>query len=285
MRIAFFGTDRFATTTLDRLAAAGIAPAAIVCAPDRPAGRGMELREPEAKAWAKRHGVTCLQPEKLDEAFAADLRARGPWDAFAVASYGKIIPARVLEIPASGCLNLHPSLLPRHRGATPIEAAMLADERDTGVSVILMDEKMDHGPILAQAALAFDEWPARPEVERRAAEVGGDLLADTLTAWLAGGIAAQPQDESRATYTKMLQKADGDLAKATTERERFLRIQAMSPWPGAFLYVTAKNGRPVRVKILSARWDAEARRCAFGSVVPEGRGATDWESFENGFLR
>ncbi len=285
MRVAFFGTDHFATGVLERLAAAGIAPSLIVCAPDRPAGRGMEVREPDAKVWAKRRGVETLQPEELGAEFVAALGARGPWDAFCVASYGKIIPQAVLDVPANGCLNVHPSLLPRHRGATPIEAAMLADEKDTGVTVILMDAKMDHGPIVAQTPARFDEWPARPEVERRTAEIGGDLLAEALPRWVAGEIAAAPQDESRATYTRMLRKEDGDLAKATTEREKFLRVQAMSPWPGAFTFVTAKNGLPVRVKILEARWDAEAGRCVFGKVVPEGKGAMSWESFENGFLR
>jgi methionyl-tRNA formyltransferase len=285
MRIAFFGTDHFAATVLDRLAAAGIIPALIVCAPDRPAGRGLEIREPDAKVWAKRYGAAVMQPERLDEAFADELRAAGPWDAFAVASYGKIIPRRVLEIPARGSLNVHPSLLPRHRGATPIEAAMLADEKETGVSVILMDEKMDHGPLLAQIPANFDEWPARPEAERRTAELGGDLLADVLPCWINGKVASRPQDETRATYTKMLEKSDGDLAKATTERERFLRAQAMTPWPGAFLFAAAKNGKPIRVKVLEARWDDEAKRCVFEKVVPEGHKAMDWASFENGFLK
>jgi methionyl-tRNA formyltransferase len=285
MRIAFFGTDHFSVEVMERLAATGVSPALVVCAPDRPAGRGMALREPDAKVWAKRRGAEVLQPEKPDAAFADELRARGPWDAFCVASYGKIIPQAVLGIPAKGCLNVHPSLLPRHRGATPIEAAILADEKETGVTVILMDAKMDHGPIVAQEAVTFDEWPARTEVERRTARIGGDLLAAALPKWLAGEIGATPQDESAATYTKMLEKSDGDLAKATTERERFLRVQAMSPWPGAFLFAAAKNGQTVRVKILEARWDAENGRCVFEKVVPEGKGAMDWASFENGFLR
>lgn len=285
MKLAFFGTDHFSVEVLERLAAAGISPSLIVCAPDRPAGRGMEMQEPDAKVWAKRQSVPVLQPEKLDAAFVGELGASGPWDVFAVASYGKIIPQAVLDVPARGCLNVHPSLLPRHRGATPLETAMLADEKATGVTVILMDAKMDHGPIVAAEPVSFDEWPTRPEVERLTAKIGGDLLAAVLPKWLGGSASAATQDEGAATYTKMLQKADGDLSKATTEREKFLRVQAMSPWPGAFLFVTAKNGQSVRVKILSARWDAENGRCVFEKVVPEGKGAMDWESFENGFLR
>lgn len=285
MKLAFFGTDHFSVEVLERLAAAGISPSLVVCAPDRPAGRGMEMQEPDAKVWAKRQSVPVLQPEKLDAAFVGELGASGPWDVFAVASYGKIIPQAVLDVPAKGCLNVHPSLLPRHRGATPIETAMLADEKTTGVTVILMDAKMDHGPIVAAEPVSFDEWPTRPEVERLTAKIGGNLLAAVLPKWLGGSASAATQDEGAATYTKMLQKADGDLSKATTERERFLRVQAMSPWPGAFLFVTAKNGQSVRVKILSARWDAENGRCVFEKVVPEGKGAMDWESFENGFLR
>jgi methionyl-tRNA formyltransferase len=285
MKLAFFGTDHFSVEVLERLGAAGISPSLIVCAPDRPAGRGMEMREPDAKVWAKRQGVPVRQPEKLDTAFVGELAAAGPWDAVAVASYGKIIPQAVLDVPANGCLNVHPSLLPRHRGATPIETAMLADEKATGVTVILMDAKMDHGPIVAAAPVTFDEWPTRPEVERLTAKIGGDLLAEILPKWLEGSAVAAPQDEAAATYTTMLQKAAGDLSSATTEREKFLRVQAMAPWPGAFMVVTAKNGLPVRVKILSAQWDAENSRCVFEKVVPEGKGAMDWASFENGFLR
>ncbi len=285
MKIAFFGTDHFSVGVMERLAAAGILPSLIVAAPDRPAGRHMELKEPDAKVWAKRHGIEVLQPEKLDGEFVAALNERGPWEIFAVASYGKIIPQAVLDVPAKGCLNVHPSLLPRHRGATPIEAAMLADEKTTGVSVILMDAKMDHGPIVATEPVSFDEWPARPEVERRTAEIGGDLLAAALPKWLDGSLAAVPQDEGLATYTKMLEKADGDLAKSTTEREKFLRVQAMSPWPGAFMFVNDKNGKVIRVKILEARWDAENNLCVFEKVVPEGHQAMDWASFQNGFRR
>lgn len=289
MRIAFFGTDHFSVGVLEQLAAAGILPSLVVCAPDRPAGRHMEMKEPEAKAWAKARGIEVMQPEKLDAGFAAALeergRGNGGWDAFAVASYGKIIPQAVLDVPAKGCLNVHPSPLPRHRGATPIEAAMLADEKDTGVSVILMDAKMDHGPLVAQAPMIFDEWPTRPEVEQRGAQIGGDLLAATLPGWVAGTVASAPQDESLATYTKLLEKADGDLALAAAEREKFLRVQAMAPWPGAFMFADTKSGQRLRVKILSARWDAENSRCLFEKVVPEGHAAMDWESFENGFLK
>jgi methionyl-tRNA formyltransferase len=285
MRIAFFGTDHFSVGVTEQLAAAGIPVSLVVCAPDRPAGRGMEMREPDAKVWAKRNGVAVMQPEKLDESFVADLRAHGPWEVFCVASYGKIIPQAVLDIPQRGCLNVHPSLLPRHRGATPLEAAMLADEKDTGVTVIQMDAKMDHGPIVAAREVRFDEWPARGDVERRTAEMGGALLAEVLPGWVEGSIEAREQDESLATYTKKLEKADGDLSKAPTEREKFLRVQAMSPWPGAFLFVEGKNGQLVRVKILEARWDTENQKCVFEKVVPEGKNAMDWASFENGFLK
>jgi methionyl-tRNA formyltransferase len=285
MKIAFFGTDHFATGVLNQLAAAGTAPALVVCSPDRPAGRHMELKEPDAKVWAKEHGVEVLQPEKLDDAFVAELAARGPWEVFTVASYGKIIPQAVLDVPARGCLNVHPSLLPRHRGATPIEAAMLADEKDTGVTVIQMDAKMDHGPIVAVEPVRFDEWPTRGVIELHMAEVGGALLAQTLPGWVAGAVPATAQDESRATYTKKLEKSDGDLTDVQTEREKFLRVQAMSPWPAAFLVVNDKNGYPIRLKILSAKWDAENHRCLFERVVPAGHHAMDWVSFENGFLK
>ncbi|HEY4507891.1 MAG TPA: methionyl-tRNA formyltransferase [Candidatus Paceibacterota bacterium] len=283
-RFAFFGTDAFSVGVLEALAARGLPPALVVTAPDRPAGRGLALTEPAAKVWAKARGVALLQPEKLDEAFAAALASAGPWDCFAVASYGKIVPRSVLEVPRCGSLNVHPSLLPRHRGAAPIEATVLADERETGVTVILMDEKMDHGPILGRAGISFDEWPTRPEIEAKLATVGGELLAELLPKWIAGKIEATPQDESAATYTKKLERQDGDLSLAKTEREKFLRVQAMSPWPSAF-FTVEHGGKMVRVKVTAARWDAENQRCVFGRVTPEGHGEMDYASFQNGFLK
>lgn len=283
-RFAFFGTDAFSVGVLDALEAAGLTPAVIVAAPDRPAGRGMEVQEPATKAWGKARGIPVAQPEKPDDVFASKLRAAGPWDCFAVASYGKIIPASVLDVPAKGSLNVHPSLLPAHRGATPIEAAMLADEKATGVSVILMDAKMDHGPIVAAKNFRFAEWPTRREVEAALASQGGELLAEVLPRWVAGEIEAREQDHAAATYTKKLEKADGDLALCATEREKFLRTQTMNPWPGAF-FVVDRDGKPMRVKVAAASWDEAAQRCVFERVVPEGRGEMDWTSFRNGFLQ
>lgn len=274
-RIAFFGTDTFSVHVLEELVQSGITPQVIITAPDRPQGRGLKLTPPPAKVWAQEHAIPVLQPEKLDDAFVAELGTN--WDVFALASYGQIVRKNVLDIPKHGTLNVHPSLLPLYRGATPIESAMLDDAKETGVTVMLMDDKVDHGPILAQEFVIFNEWPQKPVVAEQLARRGGQLLAETIPAWMQGDIIEQEQDHSQATFTKKITKADGEISLDDDPYQNFLKIQAFTPWPGAFFFAE-KDGKKIRVKITEASFTNNT--LTIEKVIPEGKKEQIYAAFK-----
>jgi methionyl-tRNA formyltransferase len=252
MKIVFFGTPVFSVLTLQKLVGAGIKPIAIVTAPDRPKGRGHKRASPPVKIFADDRGIPVFQPEKLDEDFRFRISDFKP-DMFVVASYGKILPISLLNIPPKGALNAHPSLLPQYRGASPIQTALLNGDEKTGVTLILMDEKMDHGPILAQQELnvSISQYQF-PDLHNKLAELSGSLLIETLPKWLAGEITPRSQEHEKATFTKLFTKEDGRITwqKPAVEIDRMAR--ALNPWPGTWCYANEK-----RIKILSGRASAE----------------------------
>ncbi len=307
MNFTFFGTDNFSVAVLDELKSAAKIPSLIITAPDRPAGRGQKTKQSNVKKWALENKIEVLQPEKLDTDFVSALTEKAKkfsssqWDFFVVASYGKIVPQSVLDLPKYGALNVHPSLLPEYRGASPIESAILDDNKNTGVTIMLMDEKMDHGPILNQEFVYFDEWENREIIESRLASVGGGMLAETIESWIGGDIEPQEQDHDTATFTKKISKNDGlidfeDIKKIVSlekdesqkklslEKQRtiFLKIKALSPWPGAHFFIK-RGGEDLRVKITDAEW--ANNRLEITNVVPAGRKPMSWNSFIDGFLR
>lgn len=291
MNFIFFGTDEFSVGVLEQLKSAGMMPKIIVTAPDRPAGRGNKIQKPAAKIWSEENDVECIQPEKFDDKFYSEIE--GEWDVFALASYGRIIPDKVLEIPKKGMLNVHPSLLPKYRGASPIESAMLADDKITGVTIMLVDNQMDHGPIIMQEVMEIDEWPQKIELESQMAEIGGRLLAESMTGWINDKIESQDQEHELATFTKKIHKNDGmitpdfilDADELDTEsaREIFLKVQALNPWPGAFFFMK-KDGEDLRVKITEVKWDSATENVQILKVLPAGKSEMSWENFKNGFL-
>ncbi len=257
MNYVFFGTPRFAELVLHELIAAGMPPAAVVCNPDRPVGRRRIMTPPQVKQLAERNGIRVLQPEKLDTAFEQELAALRP-DFFVVAAYAKIIPQSVLDIARLGTLGTHPSLLPKYRGASPIQSVLLNGEARTGATIYLMDAKMDHGPILAQDELAIRGNETYLELEGSLAQQAGRLLAKTIPPFFAGTLEPRPQNESDATFTKKFTTENGfvpehDLAAAESGdaalAERIDRmIRALDPEPGAW---TTREGK--RIKLLAAR--------------------------------
>ncbi len=212
---------------------------AVVSAPDRPAGRRALPAAVPVVARARERGRILLQPDRVrsPESVAA-IAALEP-DLGVVADYGQIIPRSLLEIPTHGILNVHPSLLPRHRGATPIPAAILAGDAVAGVTVIEMDPGLDTGPIVASESWPLTGRETAPELEDRAAHVGADLLRRTLPGWLAGEVVPRQQDDSRATLTRPLHRRDGllDPDRPAAELER--RVRGYQPWPGTYLETPA----------------------------------------------
>lgn len=289
IKFAFWGTDEFSTNVLEELKAANLIPSLIITAPDRPAGRGNKMQSPAVKIWADENNLKVLQPEKLDEDFLQKMSEEN-WDMFALASYGKIIPQNILDLPAKGTLNVHPSLLPKYRGASPIESAMLDDAKETGVTIMLMDDKMDHGPILSQESVFFDEWPTRTRVEEELSHLGGQMLADAMQKWLDSSKNFREQNHDDATFTQKISKEDGaikfeDLTNPEEIRTIFLKIKALNPWPGVFFFIPhLQNGvtKEIRVKIKDA--DFVDGNLQIKSVVPEGKKEMSWEDFQKGFL-
>lgn len=273
---AFFGTPTLSVNVLDALEAHGMLPALVVTAPDRPQGRGLVLTPSPVKQWALERGIDVVTPEKLkDPAFLAELQ-NTEWDLFVVAMYAKLIPKQLLDMPRRGCLNVHPSLLPKFRGPSPVLSAILADERTTGVTIMQLEEAMDAGPILAQARIELDEevWPPKgSEFETLLATEGGNLLAETIPHWLSGNIDAEPQDESNATYTGKFSPADALINLDGDAREQLLKIRAFDKSPRAH-FITPEGKR-----VIITEATIEDEKLKILKVIPEGKKEMDFKDF------
>ena len=276
LRLAFFGTPELAVVVLDELEAAGIMPTVIITAPDAPQGRGLVMTPPPVKAWAQMRDIEVLQPEKLDEVFCAALQKQ-KIDLGVVVAYGKILPAPVLALPPHGILNVHPSLLPHWRGPSPVVSAILADDKHLGVSIIQIDEKMDHGPILGAIELSPREWPPHAEeLEHRMMSAGGNLLASVIPFWMQGRITPHMQDNSRATYCKKITKEDGLLDLTLDPYQNLLKIRAYEGWPGTYTFFTL-NDTKIRVKVIDAHIDGDV--LIIDKVTPEGKREMSYAEF------
>ena len=232
-RVVFMGSPEFAVPSLRALAEAGYVIPLVVTQPDRPAGRGARFQEQAVKRAARELGLETFQPETMrDEAVHARLREADA-DVFVVAAYGKILPQAVLDIPKRGCVNVHASLLPRWRGASPIAAAIRAGDPVTGVSIMELVRKMDAGPVISRAEEAILPDDTTGSLEPRLAELGARELVRVLPGWLAGDIIATPQQEPFVTMCGILSKHDGWLKAEMTAEEAERTIRAFNPWPGA----------------------------------------------------
>ncbi len=276
LRSVFFGTPDFAVIILDELEKVGILPTLIVTNPDRPKGRNLVLTPPPVKVWAQKRNIPFIQPETLKDHTLIDKLRKDRWDIFMVASYGKIIPKEIIDLPLHNTLNVHPSLLPKFRGPSPIHGAVLADEKKTGISIMVIDEEMDHGPILAQEIYEVKEWPPMEKLERDMGHAGGALLARVIPEWIERNIEAKPQEHHLATYTKKVSKADGLIDLTADPYLTFRKIQAYDGWPGTYFF-TEKNGVKTRVIIKKAHFDNGV--LAIDRVLPEGKSEIDYQQF------
>jgi methionyl-tRNA formyltransferase len=241
VRIVFFGTPEFAVPSLEALLAAGHEIALVVSRPDQPAGRHMQLTAPPVAHVARAHGLPLAQPEKLGvDDFIARLRALRPEVAVVVA-FGRLISPRVLAVPPRGFVNVHPSLLPRHRGPSPIEGAILAGDEETGVSTMLLDAGMDTGPVLLQRRTLIGARERAPQLAERLAAMGAELLVATLAGMADGSVRPLPQDGALATVTEKLDRRHGRVDWSHTATELARRCRALDPWPG--LYATFRGSR------------------------------------------
>ncbi|MFA5070184.1 MAG: methionyl-tRNA formyltransferase [Patescibacteria group bacterium] len=246
-RIVFFGTPPFAGKVLQALIEENFNVVACVTKPDSKAGRKLKLSVSAVKKIATENNIPVLQPEKMkDEGFSRQLASLKP-EIIIVVAYGKILPASILNLPPFGSLNIHASLLPRYRGASPIQAALLNGDQETGVTIMKMDEQMDTGPILAQEKVGLSPGTGLETLHDALAFVGAKLLIKTLPLYLAGKIIPEPQDNDRASYVKIIKKEDGHLDFSLPAEILARKILALNPWPGTYVIWRDKS-----LKILEA---------------------------------
>jgi len=272
---AYFGGEPLAVPVLECLKAEGLVPSLIVCNPDRPTGRKQSVTPPPAKVWAKENGVEVFQPDSCKVKTELTPLTERNFDVFVVVAYNQILPTWLIETPPHKTINLHPSLLPSLRGASPIRSAILTDSRATGVTVIELDAKMDHGPILAQEVVEIPEisWPIDGrELDTLLAEAGGKLLAKTIPAWVKGDIVPKQQNHERATYCGKITKDMAELPINPLELpegkeayDLFLKIQAFAGWPVAFFRHENR-----RYKITVAKLTPEGK-LQIEKIIPEGK--------------
>lgn len=242
------GTPEFSVPSLDALLHGGYPVVAVYTQPDRRAGRGQQIISSPVKQLALSQGLDVVQIEKFKVAGTVEKLAALAPDLIVVAAFGLLLPREVLNLPKHGCLNVHPSLLPRHRGASPIAAAILQGDEITGVTIMLLDAGMDTGPILNQRELPITDEDTTGSLGVKLAQVGAQLLIETLPLWIEGRIKPRPQDESAASYSKMIKKEDGEIDWRLSAKELWWKVRAFDPWPGC--YARWRDKRLKLVKVL-----------------------------------
>lgn len=268
IKIIFFGTPEFSLPPLEALIKNGYCIKAVITNPDEPMGRKQILTPPPVKILAEKHKIPIFQPFNLkDENFKKEIPEA---DIYIVAAYGKLIPKTILELPKYGSLNIHPSLLPRWRGPSPIQYAILSGDIEAGVTIIKMDELMDHGPVIAASSIKLPASgkPTYPKLHDQLSWLGADMLIKTLPKWLRGEITPIPQNDAKATYSKILKKDDGRVNWTRPSEEIEKMVRALNPWPGAWtLWPSDKKIYRIRIEEAEAIED-EPSRGSYGYVWP-----------------
>ncbi|HET9314382.1 MAG TPA: methionyl-tRNA formyltransferase [Vicinamibacteria bacterium] len=250
MKIVFLGSGAFAIPSLEALLGAGHQVAAVVTQPDKEKGRGRALAPPPVKPVALAHGLTVLQPRRVKEPAAQDaIRALAP-EIQVVVAYGQILPTSVIEIPPRRTVNVHGSLLPRYRGAAPVQWAIVNGETETGVTTMLIDAGLDTGPVLLARSTPIGEEETAEQLERRLAVLGAELLVDTLNGLVDGSVTPTPQDHERATHAPIIRKEDGviDWSRPADAIER--KVRGFHAWPGATTALAGRGLKVLRARVL-----------------------------------
>lgn len=294
-KVVFAGTTNFGVPTLEYLKEHHEL-LFVITQPDKPTGRKKIMTAPPVKVWAEQNGIPIHQPSKIEDLTDA-LKAAAP-EVMVVAAYGQIIPAGVLNIPRHGCVNLHTSLLPKYRGASPIQAALLNDDHQTGVSIMLMDEKMDHGPLLAAYPTDIAYTDNYASLSAKLAQIAATGLAETLPQWLAGEISPTAQNHEQATFVKMLTREHARIDWTKPARQIYKQVQALNPEPGTWSTLDKKSVKIIKVaEVRNGRIDLPGKiysdngeclvKCGDYSiklitVQPEGKKEISGRDFLNG---
>lgn len=280
LKLGFFGSPQIAVWVLEKLEKTGLLPALVITNPDAPQGRKMILTETPVSSWAREREIETFKPATLRDDAVIQKLTSSACDIFIVAAYGKIIPQAILDIPKYKTLNMHPSLLPRLRGASPIRSAILEDINPTGISIMILTAGMDEGPVLAQEEVLIpsETWPIRgSELDELLAKRGGELLAKTLPSWVAGEISPQEQTHEDATYSTKITKEMGLIDLHDNPYQNLLKIRAFDGWPGTYFFVE-KDEKQIRIKITDAKLDEEGKLKII-RVIPEGKNEMSYEDF------
>lgn len=299
MRLVFCGTPRFAVPTLDALVTAGYPIQLVITQPDKPSGRGLQPAAPPIKERARALGLPVVQPDKIknNEELRSRLAALAP-EAIVVVGYGRIIPQWMIELPRLGNINLHASLLPKYRGAAPIQWAIACGESVTGVTTMRIDAGLDTGDILLQRTIPIAPDDTAETLAPKMASIGADLMVETLKGLREGKIPLQAQDDARATLASILKKEDGRIDFQRTAAEIWNRLRGFQPWPGAFTSFRGKNlhvwaARPSTGSAAQAKIKVDQQRLLVGcgedtclellEVQPEGKKRMSAQDFIHGY--
>ncbi|MCD6599299.1 MAG: methionyl-tRNA formyltransferase [Dehalococcoidia bacterium] len=240
-RIVFMGTPQIAAAILEALIRSPYEVVVVYTQPDRPSGRRRQLTISPVKELAMKYQIPIVQPETLKSTEVVRGLANFKADLIIVAAFGQILPREVLSLPKLGCLNVHPSLLPRHRGPSPVAEALLCGEPFTGVTIMVMDEGIDSGPILAQSRVAISSVDTTGSLMAKLAHAGAELLMEILPKWLAGELEAEPQDETQVTYSRLISSENGELDWNLPAIELWRQVKAFTPWPGCYSWWRGKR--------------------------------------------
>lgn len=249
IKIVFLGTPEFSSTILDQLIKNNYKPILVITAPDKPVGRKNIITAPITKILAEKHKIPVLQPSKIKD-LKTEIENLKP-DLGIVVAYKQIISKDILDIPKYGFLNIHPSLLPKYRGPAPIQTAILNGDKQTGTTIILIDDKIDHGKIVSSASYQMPNNITFEELSRELAEISAELLIQTIPKYINQKIQPKAQNESKVSFTKIIKKENGEIDWSKSAQEIEKQIRAFDPWPGSFFFLKKKD-KKIRIKILKA---------------------------------
>ncbi len=281
IKFAFFGSSEFSVFCLEELKIQNLLPSLIITVPDKPVGRGLKLEANPVKIWAEENNINYLIPNNLNDLdFILNLTAN-TYNLFLIASYGKIIPKNIIDLPEYKTLNIHPSLLPKYRGASPLQAQILDNQKEIGISIMQIDELMDHGPIISQKIITIPDWPVKfDELEKITAVAGIKLFSEILSDWIEDKIKAVDQNHTVATFTKKTEKKDGELDIINGDPyKNYLKYLAFSTWPGTYFFIQ-KNEHKIRVIVKDAEF--KDNQLIIKLVLPEGKKEMNYNDFLRG---
>ena len=269
LKIAFWGTPDVAEKTLEELLNCDLIPNIIITNPDRPQGRGLDLTPSPVKVLAKKHNLEVITPEKITTDFIEDFKNR-EIDVSIVVAYGQILPIEIIDSPKFGTLNIHYSLLPKYRGASPVESALLSGDTETGVSIQKMIQKLDAGDLIGLEKVAISETTTKQDLREKLIQTGAELLVKVLPDYIEGKITPTAQDESQASRCGKIKKEDGLIDPDGDAQLNYNKYRAYYGWPGVYFF---ENGK--RIKVTSAR--LENGKFVIEKVIPEGKKETTWK--------